>query len=96
VESLRDWDDVEGAYILVFDEYKQFYFGQSGNVRKRIMQHWSTCKPFDRLIYGTSYSSIPPMDELRALDTTRIYAARSKTRSPWRSAPRRQRINASA
>ncbi|AUI52921.1 GIY-YIG nuclease family protein [Arthrobacter crystallopoietes] len=78
VESLPDWDDVEGAYVMVFDEYKQFYIGQSRNVRKRIKQHWGGRKSFDRLIYGRSmYTSIFPVDELRALDNTRIYAARS-------------------
>lgn len=78
VESLQHWDDVEGAYIMVFDDYKQFYIGQSTDVRKRIRQHWSTRKPFDRLIWGTVYNSILPVDEFRALDNTRIYAARSR------------------
>ena len=78
VESLAKLDGKEGAYIMVFDEYKQFYIGQSWDIRKRIKQHWGARKPFDRLIYGGSmYNSIFPVDELRALDTTRIYAARS-------------------
>jgi predicted phage gp36 major capsid-like protein len=45
VESLPDWDDVEGAYVMVFDEYKQFYIGQSNNVGKRIKPHWVGSKP---------------------------------------------------
>ncbi|MCW2134997.1 GIY-YIG nuclease family protein [Arthrobacter sp. VKM Ac-2550] len=77
VESLPDWDGTEGAYVMVFDDYKQFYIGQSNNVRKRIKQHWGGRKSFDRLIYGGVYNSIFPVDELRALDNTRIYAARS-------------------
>lgn len=77
VESLPDWDGVPGAYIMVFDEYRQFYVGQANDVRKRIKQHWSRSKSFDRLIWGSKYDSILPVDELRALDTTRIYAARS-------------------
>lgn len=78
VESLPALDGKEGAYIMVFDEYKQFYIGQSWDIRKRIKQHWGARKPFDRLIYGRSmYDSVFPADELRALDTTRIYAARS-------------------
>lgn len=77
VESLPDWDGVEGAYVMVFDDYKQFYIGQSNNVRKRIKQHWGGRKSFDRLIYGGVYNSIFPVDELRALDNTRVYAARS-------------------
>ncbi|WP_369744460.1 GIY-YIG nuclease family protein [Paenarthrobacter sp. AMU7] len=79
VESLAALDGKEGAYIMIFDEYKQFYIGQSWDVRKRIKQHWGARKPFDRLIYGRSmYESIFPVDELRALDNTRIYAARSR------------------
>ncbi|WP_416416135.1 GIY-YIG nuclease family protein [Paenarthrobacter aromaticivorans] len=78
VESLPAFDGKAGAYIMVFDGYKQLYIGQSWDIRKRIKQHWGARKPFDRLIYGRSiYNSIFPMDELRALDTTRIYAARS-------------------
>lgn len=77
VTSLSDWNEVAGAYVMVFDNYKQFYIGQARDIRKRIKQHWSGRKSFDRLIFGTPYDSILPMDELRALDTTRIYAARS-------------------
>lgn len=81
VESLPALDRKEGAYIMVFDEYKQFYIGQSWDLRKRIKQHWGARKPFDRLIYGRSmYNSIFPVDELRALDNTRIFAARSTSR----------------
>lgn len=78
VQSLKEWDGAEGAYIMVFDEYRQFYIGKSDDIRKRIKQHWGTNKHFDRLIYGTKYDSIFPADGMRALDTTRIYAARSR------------------
>lgn len=79
VESLAKLDGKEGAYIMVFDEYKQFYIGQAWDIRKRIKQHWGARKPFDRLIFGRSmYNSIFPVDELRALDNTRIFAARSR------------------
>ncbi|MDO5863442.1 MULTISPECIES: GIY-YIG nuclease family protein [Paenarthrobacter] len=79
VESLAKLDGKEGAYIMVFDEYKQFYIGQSWDLRKRIKQHWGARKPFDRLIFGRSmYDSIFPVDELRALDNTRIFAARGR------------------
>ncbi|MHA7284607.1 GIY-YIG nuclease family protein [Arthrobacter sp. TMS2-4] len=78
VQSLADWSEVEGAYIMVFDEYKQFYIGQSSNIRKRIRTHWATRKPFDKLILGDLYESIFPVDEFRAFDNTRIYAARSR------------------
>lgn len=77
VQSLKDWDGVEGAYVMVFDEYRQFYVGKADDIRKRIKQHWGTRKSFDRLVFGSKYDSIFPVDELRALDTTRIFAARS-------------------
>lgn len=78
VQSLQDWDGVAGAYIMVFDEYRQFYIGQSEDIRKRIKKHWGSRKNFSRLIFGSKYESILPVDELRATDTTRIFAARSR------------------
>lgn len=74
VQSLAEWDGVEGVYVMVFDEYRQFYVGQSVDLRRRIKAHWSKRKSFDRLLLGSPYDSIFPVDELRALDTTRIYA----------------------
>lgn len=77
VQSLADWDGVEGVYVLVFDEYRQFYVGQSGDLRKRVKAHWSKRKSFDRVLFGNPYDSILAVDELRALDTTRIYAMKA-------------------
>lgn len=77
VTSLPSWDSVEGCYVMVFDNYKQFYIGTAGDIRKRIKGHWSARKQFDRVLFGTPYDSIFPVDELRPLDTTRLYAARS-------------------
>jgi hypothetical protein len=74
VHSLPDWHAAAGVYVMVFDEYKQFYVGQATDVRKRIKQHWTSRKAFDRLLFGSPYDSIFPVDEFRALDTTRIYA----------------------
>jgi hypothetical protein len=39
VESLQHWNEVAGAYIMVFDDYRQFYIGKSEDIRKRIRQH---------------------------------------------------------
>lgn len=89
VEALQDWDEVPGAYIMVFDDYKQFYIGESENIRKRIRQHWSARKGFDRLLWGSPYESIFPVDELRALDNTRIFAARR--RNPYAVEERTER-----
>ncbi|MBT1609705.1 GIY-YIG nuclease family protein [Curtobacterium poinsettiae] len=77
VADLTEWERVEGVYVMVFDEFKQLYVGQSTNVRNRVRHHWTGRKSFDRLVWGTLYESILPVDELRALDTTRLYAARS-------------------
>lgn len=77
VQSLQDWDGVEGAYVMVFDEYRQFYVGKADDIRQRIKRHWGGRKYFDRLIFPNKYESVFPVDELRALDTTRIFAARS-------------------
>ena len=75
VKDLNDYVDTEGYYIMVLDEYKQVYIGKSENVKRRIMQHWSKTKPFDRTLfpmYAWDKSSFS-IDFFRALDTTRIF-----------------------
>ena len=64
---------VSGIYILVLDKYKQIYIGMSDNIRKRILNHWSRKKDFDRLIFGKVEKSILSIDSFGALDTTRIF-----------------------
>lgn len=76
VKDLKKFAGVEGYYLMILDEYKQVYIGKTEDIRKRIMQHWSKSKPFDRTLfpmyaYETSCFSI---DFFRALDTTRIFA----------------------
>ncbi len=80
VERLDDWVGADGAYVMVFDGYKQLYVGQSSDIRRRIRAHWSGRKSFDRLVFGGVYRSILPVDEFRAFDNTRIFAARSRNR----------------
>lgn len=80
VERLADWAGADGAYVMIFDDYKQLYVGQSSDIRKRIRAHWSGRKSFDRLLFGDVYRSILPVDEFRAFDNTRIFAARSRNR----------------
>ncbi len=75
VENLKKYDGIRGYYIMILDEYKQVYIGKSGDIKKRIQQHWSFKKPFDRVLFPmyavtTSCFSI---DFFRALDTTRIF-----------------------
>lgn len=55
VERLADWAGADGAYVMIFDDYKQLYVGQSSDIRKRIRAHWSGRKSFDRLLFGDVY-----------------------------------------
>lgn len=75
--DLSVWDGVEGKYVMVLDRYKQAYIGQARDIRARIKRHWSGSKQFDRLIFGTKESSVLSIDSFRALDTTRIFAAKT-------------------
>lgn len=74
-DDLKDVDGVSGVYIMVFDEHKQYYVGEANDIRMRIKQHWVRKKHFDRLVFGSRFDSVFPVDEFRALDTTRIFAA---------------------
>lgn len=73
VKDLNMLKGVCGMYILILDEYKQAYIGISGDIRKRIMKHWSDRKAFSKLIYGSVETSILSIDSFGALDTTRIF-----------------------
>jgi hypothetical protein len=76
VLDLNDYDSKKGYYIMVLDEYCQVYIGTSDNIKKRIRQHWSSSKKFDRLLFpmGNIEGSILSIDSFRAFDTTRIFA----------------------
>lgn len=77
VTDLTEWVGVPGVYIMVLDEYRQVYVGassESAGIAKRIRQHWTNQKEFDRLIWGGVKTSILSIDSFRALDTTRIFA----------------------
>lgn len=75
VVDLNDYNETEGYYMMVLDEYKQVYIGKSVNIKKRIQQHWSCTKPFDRTLFPLyNTNSVLSIDFFRALDTTRIYA----------------------
>jgi hypothetical protein len=41
VTDLRSLDGDVGVYVLVLDNYRQAYIGQSWDMRKRIKTHWS-------------------------------------------------------
>lgn len=63
----------QGVYVLILDEYKQVYIGQSTNIKKRILNHWSNNKEFDKLIFGRVDTSVLSIDSFGFLDTTRIF-----------------------
>lgn len=74
VKDLRKYKNVTGIYIMVLDEYKQIYVGQTNNIKDRIQKgHWTATKTLDRLIFGGIDKSILSIDSFRHLDTTRIF-----------------------
>ncbi|MCK1999890.1 hypothetical protein MZM54_00650 [[Brevibacterium] frigoritolerans] len=73
ITDLAPLNKVSGYYIMVLDDYAQAYIGKSGNIKKRIQDHWSKQKEFDRLIFGGKEDSILSIDSFRAYDTTRIF-----------------------
>lgn len=78
--DLTKWDNVPGLYVMVLDEYRQVYIGAtdaSVGVLKRIKQHWTGTKQFDRLILTDPETSIISIDSFRALDTTRTFAVKT-------------------
>lgn len=76
VFDLNLYDQKSGYYLMVLDEYCQLYIGTTDDIKKRIKQHWTKTKSFDRLLFpmGNVNSSILSIDSFRALDTTRIFA----------------------
>lgn len=62
-----------GIYIMVLDNYKQVYIGQSTDIKRRILQHWSKNMDFYRLLWGDVNDSVLSINSFGALDTTRIF-----------------------
>lgn len=77
VTELRTLDGDEGLYVMVLDGYRQAYIGQALDIRARIKRHWAGVKQFDRLLWGHRHDSVLSIDSFRALDTTRVFAART-------------------
>jgi hypothetical protein len=63
--------------VLVLDEYRQAYIGQSSWDMLKRTKHWSGTKHFDGLLWGGVEESVMSIDSFRALNTTRIFAART-------------------
>lgn len=75
--NLNDLNFIEGVYMLVLDQYKQVYIGQSTNIKNRVLSHWNGRKSLERLIFGDVCNSILSVDSFGALDTTRIFYIKS-------------------
>lgn len=73
ITDLSVYDKKCGIYILILDEYKQIYIGESQDIKKRIIQHWTIKKEFTKLIFGNVETSVMSIDSFGALDTTRIF-----------------------
>lgn len=76
VHDLKQYSGVGGYYLMILDQYCQVYVGTTDNIKRRIQQHWTKIKSFDRLLFPmyAVNKSILSIDSFRALDTTRIFA----------------------
>lgn len=72
VDDLNTFARVSGLYVLILDDYRQLYVGQSQDITKRIRQHWTSSKDIATLVFGEVATSRLSIDAFRALDTTRI------------------------
>ena len=75
-ELLRDNNCL---YMMVFDEYKQFYIGKCDyNLRNRIRSHWSAfVDPYHQIWTGGEEDSRLSVDNFGAFDNTRIFVCKN-------------------
>lgn len=73
IKDLNEYQYQSGYYLLVLDKYKQIYLGTTNDICRRIRDHWTRSKQFDRLIFGSVFTSRLSIDSFRPLDTTRIF-----------------------
>ena len=80
VSDLTEYSGVSGYYVMVLDKYCQVYIGTTDDIKRRIQQHWSKSKSFDRLLFPMYAvdKSVLSIDSFRALDTTRIFVCTTK------------------
>jgi len=72
VKDLNAIKGKKGIYILVLDEYKQIYIGQTiRDLRERIIRHFKIEIPFQRVPFIKKDTL--PIDAFKPLDTTRIF-----------------------
>ena len=80
VNKIYELKDItcSGVYLMILGKYKQIYIGASKNMAERIKQHWVRKKPIDRLVFGSIEHSKISIECYKALDTTEIYAVKTK------------------
>ena len=72
VKNLKEVAKKNGIYLLVLDNYKQIYIGQTcDDLRKRILRHFKRKLSFAEVPIVRPYT--PPIDAFKPLDITRIY-----------------------
>lgn len=74
IKNLKDLKYVSGVYIMVLDQYRQIYIGQSADICNRIKLHWKRQVEFYKINQWGCYRSKIAVDSFKALDTTRIFA----------------------
>ena len=73
VSNLNNLKGNKGIYLLVLDNYKQIYIGQTNrDLKERILRHFKIEIPFQRVPF-VRYDTLP-IDAFKPLDTTRIFA----------------------
>lgn len=72
IKDLNEIKGRQGIYILVLDNYKQIYIGQTNrDLKARILRHFNIEIPFQRVPF-VRYDTLP-IDAFKPLDTTRIF-----------------------
>ena len=73
IKDLRECKSKKGIYILLQENFKQMYVGQSTrDLKDRIVTHWKKKPKFDKILFGRAEKSVIGVDSFGALDTTRI------------------------
>ena len=74
ITDLNTCKGKKGIYMMVLDNYKQVYIGQTTrDIRERILRHWKNKPCFDKVLFGRETSSVISIDSYGFLDTSRIY-----------------------
>ena len=72
IKDLNTIKGGKGIYILVLDNYKSIYIGQTNrDLKARIIRHFNIDISFQRVPF-VKYDTLP-IDAFKPLDTTRIY-----------------------